>query len=482
MGVDVKSHQDGPPCPSAVIVQGNVVQDAACDAARSLRLPSGVAMPSGGFFAGLSIRGRSVTRSALRAVRSEVREQALALWKTKPVQGKVALMHRALFLPCLDVAAFTCCRVPPRWRHLLLPGDLPSAVDLSKVMFRSLRAIGGGWTELLHSDSSLAQLAGAWAVRRGLPSSRVCPLCRSAVGTPRHVIMSCAAVSSRADAVRDAVEAELARHSPAASLCEQAEAWWQRECECGRGGLRAPCCPGADVRWPILHAWRWLLPMPVREAAIGSDVGGHSAHGTGLEGAADLAYRCAMPRALGLALCRGPGPPLAAEGPGSDSDGGEEFATLAEPEAAAAEASRRSAAIARYRPAVEVTTVLALGVHSLRGAYAELVGRWRQLAAEEEFSLQRLPVVEAPVGLPPALPARAPVRPRFLVLRSLLAQWAATPSGSRSVFLLRWQVPTEAALVARIRRELPPSGASDGQILSEVEPLVIPARDPDGLR
>ena len=319
-------------------------------------------------------------------------------------------------------------------------------------------------------------------MRRGLPSSRVCPLCRSAVGTPRQVIMSCAAVSSSADAVWDAVEAELARHSLAVSLCVQAEAWWQRECEHGRGGLRAPCCPGADVRWPILHAWRSLLPMPVREAAIGSDVGGHSAHGTGLEGAVDLAYCCAMPRALGLALCRGPGPPLAAEGSGSDSDGGEGFATLAEPGAAAAEASRRSAALARYRPAVEVTTVLALGVRSLRGAYAELVGRWRQLAAKEELSLQRFPVVEVPVGLPPAPPVRAPVHPRFLVLRSLLAPWAATPSGSRSVSLLRWQVPTEAALVARIRRELPPSGASDGQILSEVEPLGIPVRGPDGPR
>ena len=81
--------------------------------------------------------------------------------------------------------------------------------------------------------------------------------------------------------------------------------------------------------------------MPVREAAIGADVGGHSAHGTGLEGAVDLAYRCAMPRALGYALCRGPGSPLAAEDPGSDSDGGEEFATLAEPEASAAAERRR---------------------------------------------------------------------------------------------------------------------------------------------
>ena len=222
--------------------------------------------------------------------------------------------------------------------------------------------------------------------------------------------------------------------------------------------------------------------MPVREAAIGADVGGHSAHGTGLEGAVDLAYRCAMPRALGYALCRGPGPPLAAEDPGSDSDGGEEYATLAEPEAAAAEASRREATLARYRPAVGVTTVLALGVRSLRGTFAELVGRWKQLAAVEEFSLQRPPVVVDPAGPPLARPAHAPVRPRYLVLRSLLDQWAATPGGARAISSLRWQVPTETVLVARIRSELPPSGASDGQILREVGPLGIPVRGPDGPR
>ena len=280
---------------------------------------------------------------------------------------------------------------------------------------------------MLHSDPSLAQLAEPWAERRGLPSSRICPLCRSTVGTPRRVIMTCAAVSVHADAVQDAFEAELARHSPAASLCAQAEAWRLRECDHGKGGLRAPCQPGANERWPILHAWKWLLPLPAREAAIGADVGGHSARGTGLEGAVDLAYCCAMPRALGSALCRSAGPPLAGESPGSDSDGGEEFATLAEPDAAAAEASRRKAALVRCRPAVEATTVLTLGVRPLRRTYAELVGQWKQLAAAEEASLQQVPVAVAPVN-PLAPPARAPAQPRFLILWSLLSSGRLHPA------------------------------------------------------
>ena len=482
VGVDVKSHQIGPPCPAAVVVQGNEAQDRACDAARSGRMPPDVLMPSGGFFATLSVGGRTVTRSPARAIRALLREQALGMWMTKPVQGKVACMPRALFFPCLDVSSYTCCSVPERWRRFLLPGDLPGTVDLSKMLYRCLRAIGGGWTEMLHVDSSLAVLAGPWAERRGLPSHRWCPLCRSAAGTPRHVVMTCPAVSEQADAVRDAVEAELVRHVPSDTLCELAEAWWLRETENGRGGLRSPCRPGAAERWPSLHAWRWLLPMPDREAVINADAGGHGARGTSLEGAVDLAYRCAMPRALGAALCRGTGRAGGDVGSDSSSDDGEEFATLAEPDPAAAEASRRIAAMGRYRPAVEVTSVLALGLRSVRSLYAEQVGAWRQLAEAEVASLRPAPAAAPAQPLPPGPPPGAPARPFFLVLRSLLADWSATVQGRRTVRELRWQLPTADALVARLRAELPRTGARAGQVLSEAGALGIPYRGPDGAR
>ena len=40
-------------------------------------------------------------------------------------------------------------------RSLLLPGDDPNAMDLSKIMFRTLRGIGGGWLELAFEPGPL---------------------------------------------------------------------------------------------------------------------------------------------------------------------------------------------------------------------------------------------------------------------------------------------------------------------------------------
>ena len=56
-------------------------------------------------------------------------------------------------------------------------------------------------------------------------------------------------------------------------------------------------------RWPILAAWRWLIPLEAREARLTPHLD-HSATTIHLEGPADLAYRGAMPRELGLALDR----------------------------------------------------------------------------------------------------------------------------------------------------------------------------------
>ena len=54
---------------------------------------------------------------------------------------------------------------------LLLPGDFARGLDLSRVMFRALCRIGGGWTEMLHADAALKvateRSAGAWA---GVPA------------------------------------------------------------------------------------------------------------------------------------------------------------------------------------------------------------------------------------------------------------------------------------------------------------------------
>lgn len=119
-------------------------------------------------------------------------------------------MGKTVFTPCLDLCYYVQCRVMPPWEHLLLPGDNRLCVDLSKMLFRCLRAIGGGWTEQLHTDPELSCLADSWATSRVLTSIRICPLCSLAAGTPRHVVMNCPAVRRQADAMRDAVKASLA--------------------------------------------------------------------------------------------------------------------------------------------------------------------------------------------------------------------------------------------------------------------------------
>ena len=51
VGVDVKSHQTGPPCPYPVIVRGNESIDTECDHARNKPRPPDVFIPTGGQFA-----------------------------------------------------------------------------------------------------------------------------------------------------------------------------------------------------------------------------------------------------------------------------------------------------------------------------------------------------------------------------------------------------------------------------------------------
>lgn len=92
VGLHVKSHQDGVPIPFAVIVQGNEAQDQGCAEARQQRSPCDVWLPTGGFFAHITVAGRMVTQSIPVAVRFCMREQAYTEWTSKPVQGRAAAM------------------------------------------------------------------------------------------------------------------------------------------------------------------------------------------------------------------------------------------------------------------------------------------------------------------------------------------------------------------------------------------------------
>ena len=163
VGVDIKSHQTGTPVPLEAVVAGNVAQDTACDEVRRDARPQDVLIPSGGFFAFAVFSGRMVTGPISGMVRDSLRRQAEVGWRQRVVQGRIASLGGEVVGAALDVRAYTRCRILQRWRPLLLSTDQSRFVDLAAVLYRAIRAVGGSWTEALHSDAALLQIAAAWS-------------------------------------------------------------------------------------------------------------------------------------------------------------------------------------------------------------------------------------------------------------------------------------------------------------------------------
>ena len=103
VGVDIKRHQTGEPCPHPVLVRGNESVDAACNLARDRTQPPDVLIPSGGQFAYIVTKGRMVTKRTVEAVRQLMREQAHRRWGERVVQGKLAVVSRHIYTPVLDL-------------------------------------------------------------------------------------------------------------------------------------------------------------------------------------------------------------------------------------------------------------------------------------------------------------------------------------------------------------------------------------------
>ena len=226
-----------------------------------------------------------VTGPVAKFVKHFMRRQAGTAMGARSVQGRIAGLSSQLDTRTLDLRAYARCVVPPRAQHLLLPQDRPPYIDLSRQLFRMQKAIGGSWSEALHVDLELQQLANVWATQRGLPSPRVCPFCLGAAGTPRHVIMACAEVSHLVDQVRDVVENEVARLAPTAELLRAAAAQAQGSASAGQLGPMVDAVrPEHATRWPVLTAWQWLVPVPSKERRIAA-ASLHSSQGTASMGA-----------------------------------------------------------------------------------------------------------------------------------------------------------------------------------------------------
>ncbi|CAJ1371984.1 unnamed protein product [Effrenium voratum] len=350
----------------------------------------------------------------------------------------------------MDVRWYQACRIPPEWARWQLQRDTET-VDLAPMLYRLHRAIGGSWTEKLHSSAELQELATAWAAA---DNPRLCPLCRNGAGTPRHVVMACSAMAPMADELRDALEQYFA------SLCSTD--WWLDQART-TWGLHAPAANAqARDRWPVLSAWGWAVCLEGRERLLGRDDGGHSAAGTLDERPHELAYRALVPKSLGHALCRACAPSLAepdlAERPVDDGHTSLRQAG----EVLSREQDRRRAARRQWEPVIACTTLLALGLRAIRAQYHARIDSWIQAKR-----WQLLPQ------------AQQQQRPEGPVLGPELGRWALTMNGQATIRELRWQVAPRTVLLARLRQEVP--GRLPADPLRLLQPHGLPVLNGEAL-
>ncbi|CAE7770376.1 unnamed protein product [Symbiodinium sp. CCMP2592] len=420
VGVDLKSHQTQDPCPHPVIVAGNASQDAGCRLAAAGAAPPDVLLPAGGTFAFLVREGRMITSPARAAIRKVLRQEAASQWVAKPVQGKAGRMGDLIFRPCLHPLLYSQLGIPSRWHTLRLPQD-SGQVDLSGFQFRCLRAIGGSWTELLHSDASLRRQAAADAQRHDR-SPRTCPLCLHSAGTPRHVIMRCSHMRPLVDHVRDLLEAELRLLVSPSQLFACAAEW--------RSGLQLPALPPASaMRWPLLCAWHLLVSNPAREALLNADHQGRSSAGVEMEGAFELGHRGILSRELGRCLLR-------EWDAGMEEGLPEEYAFYRQVGLAEAEQRVRSTRAVKLQHPVQLTSLLLLGLRCIRAQYLQRVRAIAQLSS-----------LANPVPADPDLEEQ-PQPPG----NDRLLGWLQG-AGACTVKELRWQLLPAASVVERVRQE-----------------------------
>ena len=432
VAVDIKSHQQHSAIPHPVITRGNELQDEGCSLGRNLMRPPDVLYPTGGFFAFLVTDGKAIGSPIRKVVRALLRTQASQQWKQRKVQGHVATQAHEVFGPALDMRLFTHVSVPSPWTHWLLPSDPRDGLDLSKFLYRCVRAVGGSWTESIKSDTELARLAAHWADTNQLESMRTCPLCTAGAGTPRHTVMTCAGMQHLSNLLRTDMETLLGQLVHRERLLQNA-ADWRRDCRRqGRGHLIPDPTAHITNTWPILAAWRWLVTLPSREPLLSRDVDGHSAAAVSQECAWDLGHRAILPSVLGRALCqREPPPDL------------EEYSVWRHTEQTTREAEQLQHRHDHIRPAVKCVTLLLLGLRRIRVEYARRIEAWKQT----QLIMEQLRVPEAvPFQAPLADDERMP---------SILDAWFGTPRGLATARELRWLAPALSVLAARIKAEVP---------------------------
>ena len=232
-------------------------------------------------------------------MRTKLRASSKHAWCSRAVQGHIPRLADEIFLPTLDPALYVQCVFPsPQWGKWMLPSDqLP--LDLSAMAYRCQRAVGGSWTERLHSHADEAALASAWSVRERWSSSRTCLLCQVGPGTPRHVVMTCPAMTPLVDILRDDLELQLRQHATVQEHSAAALRWRESLARTNPSHAPGPCSHEQIQRWPILSSWRWIVAIPTREASLSVDINESSSTATERERGSDLAHRAVLPKWMG---------------------------------------------------------------------------------------------------------------------------------------------------------------------------------------
>ena len=299
-----------------------------------------------------------------------------------------------------------------------------------------MRAIGGSWTERLHSDAQLLELAHRWSTVEGF-SHRTCPLCRALPGTPRHVVMSCPAMLPLVQLLRDDMEAELLRSAPLEHIAEAQRLHLAR--------ARSPTV-GDSQRWPILANWQWLVPMCSEVNDFGNEPGNNSAASTAAEGASHLAVSS-------------PPSPDAEEVLDIED---EQHGTSQNLSSASAEAEGSHASFAaeglQVHCACSSLASVALVPNTCKGWVSDRANAMRA----------SLDSVEVAADVPVPLRVVDPI-----------PSWLASPSGRAMVRELRWLVPDERTAISRFRLAFLPQGTrvSDTHVLRLLSSAGVPLRD-----
>ena len=299
------------------------------------------------------------------------------------------------------------------------------------------RAVGGSWTEYLKTDKALLHLADVHATAAGLPSIRTCPFCRASHGTPRHFVMECLETKDYAEEICDAVERELASLQCTQALIDAANKY--------AAGISIPLSylPSEQCvsRWPILSAWRWLVRIPAKEAAL-CVLPSPDPDAPELETAMDLAYRCVLPSPIGYAIHK-------MEVPRVSEPTIEDVATLVDVRRLSMEDEDRITMWQKQRPVIMVVTALALGLRRLRAEVRRRVDAWKILASSAASALQ--PSISSPNDREVQLIREVSPTPcRRNSFPSVFTKWA-TSIGESFIRTLRWALPYRDAAIERTR-------------------------------